>query len=133
MEKFTVNHVSIVEKGPQGPWAYALVSSDSPRFQNADVIELRSLPLEVFQKLAVALPTIKAGNQILSCEAEIRYEKKVESFVSKTGEARTKNVVRLYLQSDPKWSREVKLEIGEGNLSDILGDVLPRDDGDIFS
>lgn len=123
MSKLTVNHVTIQPKGKNGPWGYALVGSDDPNFSAADVIELRGLGLETFTKLAKALPAVKAAEKILTVEADIRYEKRVEKFLTKEGESATKNVVRIYLTSTPVWNKEDRPVIGEGNLSDIIGDI----------
>lgn len=122
MSKFTVNHVTIMDKGVNGPWGYALVSIDDERFAQADTIELRGLGLETFTKLAKNLPAIKADDKVLTCEAEVRYEKRVENFTTKAGEAATKNVVRLYLTSTPMWAKEDRPVVGSGNLDDILDD-----------
>jgi hypothetical protein len=133
MRKLTVNHITIQPKGKNGPWGYALVNSDDPNFAAADSIELRGLGLETFTKLAKALPTVKAADKILTVEADIRYEKRVENFVTKEGEPATKNVVRIYLTSTPTWKQEVRPVVGEGNLDDIIGDILDDDDDDLFS
>lgn len=132
MEKFTVNQGYVFENGTNGPWGKALVSSDNPRFQNATVIELRHPDLTMFQMITANLDEVKANNQVLVCEAEISYKKEVKTYEHQ-GRTRTDNVVTLYLKSDPKWSRETRVQVGLGNLADILGDVLPQDDGDIFS
>ena len=132
MLKFTVNHVSLVEKGANGPWGYALVTGPLQMADGSkpDAVELRGLGLETFVKLAKALPAIKASNQVLACEAQVRTEERIERFTTKTGEAATKSVIRLYLESTPAWSREARVQIGEGNLADILGDL--GDDSDSF-
>lgn len=132
MEKFTVNQGYVFENGTNGPWGKALVSSDNPRFQNATVIELRHPDLTMFQMITANLDEVKANNQVLVCEAEISYKKEVKTYEHQ-GRTRTDNVVTLYLKSDPKWSRETRVQVGLGNLADILGGVLPQDDGDIFS
>lgn len=132
MEKFTINQGYVFENGTNGPWGKALVSSDNPRFVNATVIELRHQDLAMFQMIVAGLDEIKANNQVLICEAEISYKKEVKTYEHQ-GRNRTDNVVTLYLKSDPKWSRETRVQVGLGNLADVLADVLPRDDGDIFS
>jgi len=129
MSKFILNHVSLVEKGASGPWGYGLVSGPFTMTDGSkpDAIELRGLGLDTFQRLAKALPAIKAGNQVLTCEASVRTEERTERFVTKTGEAATKTVVRLYLESTPRWAKEAKPVVDEGNLADILGDIEADD------
>ena len=131
MRKFTVNHISLVEKGVNGPWGYGLVSGPFTMTDGSkpDVVELRGLGLETFERIARALPAIKGNDQILTCEAEVRTEERIERFTTKAGEAATKTVVRLYLESTPVWAKEAKPVVSEGNLADILGD----DDDDLFS
>ena len=130
MRKFTVNHISLVEKGVSGPWGYGLVSGPFLMADGSkpDVVELRGLGLETFERIARALPAIKAGDQVLTCEAEVRTEERLERFTTKAGEAATKTVVRLYLESTPVWAKEARPVVSEGNLGDILGD-----DDDPFS
>ena len=130
MRKFTVNHVTLVDKGVNGPWGYGLVSGPFAMTDGSkpDVVELRGLGLETFERIARALPAIKAGDQVLTCEAEVRTEERVERFTTKAGEAATKTVVRLYLESTPVWAKEAKPVVSEGNLDDVLGD-----DDDPFS
>lgn len=125
MSKFTVNHVTVVEKGANGPWAYALVSAQDVTMADGsrpDVIELRGLGLETFQRIARALPSLRNEGLTLTCDAETRCEERIESFQTKAGEPATKKVVRLYLQSTPVWNKEEKPVVSEGNLGDILGD-----------
>lgn len=124
MSKFTVNHVTVVEKGANGPWGYALVSGAVTMADGSrpDVIELRGLGLDAFQRIARALPTLRSEGMTLTVEAETRSEERVERFTTKAGEPATKTVVRVYLTSTPQWAKEVKEVVGEGNLGDILGD-----------
>jgi hypothetical protein len=127
--KVFINHVNIVEKGPHGPWGYALVSApDAPR---ADVVELRGLGLETLQRLLTRnvegrtfIDQIRDAGEVLSLNAEMRVKELVEEFTTKKGEPATKSVVRLYLESTPEWARVTPPIIGEGNLSDVLGDLI---------
>jgi hypothetical protein len=124
--KVSINHISIVEKGNNGPWGYALVNApDAPK---GDTVELRGLGLDTFQRIAAALPGIKAAGQMLSLDAEVRVEELVQNFTTKAGEPATKNVVRLYLESTPQWARVVRPVIDEGNLSDVLGPIAADDE-----
>ena len=126
MSKFTVNHITIRDKGQSGPWGYALVSP-AERIADIDVFELRGLGLETYKKLAKGLPRIKAKGLELTVEAEVRTEKVVDNFLNSKGEPTTSRVLRIYLESTPVWNEEVKKVVGEGNLSDILGDDEPED------
>lgn len=133
MEKFTVNQGYVFDKGANGPWGKALVSSDNPRFQNATVIELHHPDLAMFQMIVAGLPLIKAAGKVLVCEAEISYKKEIKTYEHQ-GRTRTDNVVTLYFKSDPKWSCETRVQVGLGNLAEVLGDADTQDDGeDIFS
>lgn len=123
--KVSINHISIVEKGLNGPWGYALVNApDAPK---GDVVELRGLGLDSLQRIAAALPQVKAAGEILSLDAEVRVEELVQNFVTRNGEAATKSVVRLYLESTPQWARIPKPVISEGNLADVIGFTQEED------
>ncbi len=123
--KVSINHISIIEKGLNGPWGYALVSG--PEAPKADVVELRGLGLDTLQRIAAALPGIKAEGANLEVNAEVRMEELQQNFTTKAGEPATKNVVRLYLESTPQWARIPKQIIGEGNLADVIGFTQEED------
>jgi hypothetical protein len=129
MIKFTVNHVAIVDKGQNGPWAYGLVNAPVAMADGSkpDVVELRGLGLETFTNIAGKLKAIRDAGKVLTCEAQVRTEERRESFVTKAGEPATKTVVRMYLESRPNWALEVRQAVDEGNLADILGDIEADD------
>lgn len=121
MSVFTVNHISLIENGQYGPWGYALLGS---REIQADSLELRGIKRETLERLKKALPVIKAEGLVLTVEADVRTEERVESFTTKAGEAATKKVVRVYLESSPTWAKVPAAPAVEmGNLDDILNDV----------
>lgn len=127
MSTFTLNHVSLVDKGSFGPWGYALLT---PRgefdAQQADVIELRGIARTDLEAIAKSLSAIKAEGKALAFEAQVRTEIKDELFVTKAGEPAQKRVLRVYLTSTPTWSK-IDTAPSMGNLADILG---LGDDGD---
>lgn len=127
MSLFTLNHVTLVDKGQHGPWGYALLtprgSFDSAK---ADVIELRGVARTDLEAIAKSLSAIKAEGKALALEAEVRTEVRDELFVTKAGEPASKRVLRVYLTSTPTWSK-IDTAPSMGNLADILG---LGDDGD---
>lgn len=131
MAKFIINHVNIVPKGTFGPWGYALVSGtdipvtdDGNRF---DTVELRGLGLDKYEKILDRLPEIRENGQILGVEADVdRFEARVETFTQE-GRQITKNVLRVYLDTNRTFFKEDKPEIID-NLDDVLGDDDNLDD-----
>lgn len=122
--QFTLNHVTLIDKGPHGPWGYALLT---PRGEfdtdKADTIELRGFDRPTLERIAKALPTIKADGKALSFQADIRTEVHNETYV-KDGQSNARRVMRVYLTSVPQWAKvETKPDMGN------LDDILPEDPG----
>lgn len=129
--QFTLNHVTLVDKGQYGPWGYALLTPRGEfNTESADVIELRGVERSTLERIAASLPAIKKDGLALSFQSEIRTEVKDESFVTKAGEPATKRVLRVYMTSTPQWAK-VPTAPDMGNLGDILGSGSEDDaDGD---
>lgn len=119
--KVRINHVAL-RQGPSGEWGYALVGS--PEIRGFDTVELRGLDAAMLRLLEARLKALKGGDQIVTCTADFDVEERLEEFVTKSGEAASKRVARLYFASVAKWAIEVKPDL-TGNLADILGPVDP--------
>lgn len=121
MSLFTLNHITLIDKGQHGPWGYALLTPrGSFDADKADVIELRGLARTDLEAIAKALPGIKAESKVLTLEAEVRTEVRDEVFTTKAGEPAAKRVMRVYLCSTPVWNKADGTP-DMGNLADILG------------
>lgn len=119
--KVRINHAAL-RTGPSGEWGYLLVGS--PEFRGFDTVELRGLEAGLLRQLETRLKTLKGGDQIITVTADFDVEERLEEFVTKSGEAASKRVARLYLASVAKWAVEVRPDL-TGNLADILGPVDP--------
>lgn len=119
-----LNHVTVRDKGIDGPWGYVLANCPDPRFVNADVIEVHGWNVDDLAEIEDTIGESKSEGKRLVVTNDYTYKKEVQNF-EVDGVAKTSKVVKLYLKGEPVFAKiDGPKPLGLGNLAQIRSEKV---------